>query len=222
MENVSAWFAFIRVIRGGSGFMVRSADEGRLNMELTLAILLFGYLMGSIPSAVIMSRRVAGVDIRTLGDANAGARNVSRTLGWKPALVVAVVDFFKGFAPVMLAKTLRLDLGWQIATGFCALLGHDFPVFAQFQGGQGMATTLGLLLALAPGETLCGLAVYGTLYLITRTSDLGAGVGIGLLVLLMVLARQPLGLIVSSLVMILSIPAKQALDRPRRLRVRDA
>lgn len=188
-------------------------------MNLGFLVALIGYLLGSIPTAVIVSRRVAGVDIRTLGDANMGARNVSRTLGWKPAVVVAVVDFAKGFAPVMLAKALRLDLVWQVAAGIGALAGHDFPLFAGFRGGQGLATTLGALMALAPQQMVIGLVVYGALYLISRNSDLGAGVGIGLTVLLMVLAAQPLGLVLASLGMILSIPAKQALDRPRRMRV---
>jgi glycerol-3-phosphate acyltransferase PlsY len=187
-------------------------------MKLALVVPLIGYLLGSIPSALIVSRRVAGVDIRTLGDANMGTRNVSRMLGWKPALVVAALDFSKGFAPVLLARALGLTLGWQIATGFCALLGHDFPIFARFQGGQGLATTLGALLALSPGETTIGLTVYGLLFLATRNSDLSAGVGIGLMVLLMTLTGQPVGLMISTLVMILSVPAKQALDRPRRVR----
>ncbi len=188
-------------------------------MNLGFLVALIGYLLGSIPTAVIVSRRVAGVDIRTLGDANMGARNVSRTLGWKPAVVVAVVDFAKGFAPVMLAKALRLDLVWQVAAGIGALAGHDFPLFAGLRGGQGLATTLGALMALAPQQMVIGLVVYGALYLISRNSDLGAGVGIGLTVLLMVLAAQPLGLVLASLGMILSIPAKKALDRPRRMRV---
>ncbi|MGB9592975.1 MAG: glycerol-3-phosphate acyltransferase [Anaerolineae bacterium] len=188
-------------------------------MDVASAVPLVGYLLGSIPTAVIVSRRVAGVDIRTLGDANMGARNVSRTLGWKPAVVVALVDFAKGAAPVMLAKALRLDLAWQIAAGIGALLGHDFPLFARFQGGQGLATTLGALIVLVPREMAIGLMVYGLLYLLTRNSDLGAGVGIGLTVLLMVLAAQPVGLVLASLGMILSIPAKQALDRPRRMRL---
>ncbi len=188
-------------------------------MDVAFAVPLVGYLLGSIPTAVIVSRRVAGVDIRTLGDANMGARNVSRTLGWKPAVVVAVVDFAKGAAPVMLARALRLDLAWQIAAGIGALLGHDFPLFARFQGGQGLATTLGVLMVLATPQMSVGLAVYGLLYLLTRNSDLGAGVGIGLAVLLMVLAAQPAGVILASLGMILSIPAKQALDRPRRMRL---
>ncbi len=188
-------------------------------MNVAVGIVLIGYLLGSIPTAVIVSRRVAGVDIRTLGDANMGARNVSRTLGWKPAVVVAVVDFAKGFAPVVLAKALGLSLTWQIAAGVAALLGHDFPLFAGFRGGQGLATTLGVLMTLAPGEMVIGLMVYGLLYLLTRNSDLGAGVGIGLTVLLMVLGGQPVGLVLATLAMILSIPAKQALDRPRRMRL---
>lgn len=183
------------------------------------AVLLLAYLLGSIPSALIVSRAVAGVDIRQLGDANMGARNVKRTLGWKPGIAVAVIDVGKGLTPVLVARTLRLDLEWQIAAGFCAMLGHDFPLFAHFRGGQGLAAALGALAVLAPREMLVGMTVYGLLYLLTRHSDLSAGVGIGLTVLLMGVLGEPLMLILGALGMILSVPAKMLLDRPRRVRL---
>ena len=182
-------------------------------------ILLTAYLLGSIPSALIASRRVAGVDIRSLGDGNMGARNVTRTLGWRPGILVAVVDVGKGALAVGLAQATGLDLGWRILTGFCALLGHDFPAFAGFQGGQGLATTLGVLLVLAPPEAVCGLAVYGLLYLLTRHSDLSASVGIGLMAFLIWRWGEAPLLLGCALLMILSIPAKMALDRPRRVRI---
>ena len=85
-----------------------------------------------------------------------------------------------------------------------------------------MAATLGVLLALVPGETLLGLTVYGLLFLVTRHSDLSAGVGIGLVVFLMWRWDEPRLLLISMIGLILSIPAKTLLDRPRRLRVSGA
>ena len=193
-----------------------------LNMNPKILISLAAYILGSTPSALVVSRLVAGVDIRELGDGNMGARNVTRNLGWKPGIVVALIDVGKGVLAVLLAQAFDLSLGWQIVTGFCAVLGHDFPIFAGFRGGQGLATTLGVLLVLTPVESLCGLAVYGVLYLLTRHSDLSASAGIGLLVFLIWKLSEPRQLLVSSILMILSVPVKTLLDRPRRARVRPA
>ena len=191
-------------------------------MGLRVLVLLVAYILGSIPSALIVSRRMAGVDIRTVGDANMGARNVKRTLGWGPGIAVAVMDVAKGALAVLLAQAFDLSLGWRIAAGFCAVIGHDFPVFARFRGGQGLAAALGALIALAPVESACGLALYGLLYLITRHSDLSAGIGIGLLVLLIWVLGEPIELRVCAVAMILLVPAKTLLDRPRRVQVRGA
>jgi len=183
---------------------------------------LIAYILGSIPSALLVSRRAARVDIREHGDGNMGARNVSRTLGWQWGTLVAALDVAKGILATLLAEWTGLSLGWRIVTGFCALLGHDFPVFAGFRGGQGLATMLGVLVVLAPLETLAGVAVYGLLFLVTRHSDLSAGIGIGLLVLLLVVRGQPFLLVASAIAMILTIPAKMMLDRPRPVRARPA
>jgi acyl phosphate:glycerol-3-phosphate acyltransferase len=191
-------------------------------LVLKVLVLLAAYVLGSIPSALILSRLVAGVDIRELGDANMGARNVTRTLGWKPGLAVALVDISKGGLAVLLAQACGLDLGWRIGAGYGVVLGHDFPLFAGLRGGQGLATTAGVLLALVPEETLIGLVVYGLLYLVTRHSDLSAGTGMGLAVFLMWRWGEPPVLLISMVALILTIPAKMLLDRPRRLHVRGA
>jgi len=191
-------------------------------MYTGILILLIAYVLGSVPSALIVSRLFAGVDIRTLGDGNMGARNVSRTLGWKRGAIVALIDVGKGLLPVLLARASGLSLFWRIGAAFCAVLGHDFPIFAHFQGGQGLAATLGGLAALAPVEMVWGMTVYGTLFLITRHSDLSAGVGVGLTVLLMGLFHEPIELVVSSILLIVSVPAKMVLDRPRRMRIAEA
>ena len=116
-------------------------------------------------------------------------------------------------------KALGFGLGWQLLALACAVLGHDFPIFAHFRGWQGLAATLGGLTALAAVEMAIGLVLYGTIYLVTRNADLGAGVGTGLGVLLMVWRGQPLLLIAGAVLIILVIPAKMLLDSPRRMEI---
>ena len=142
-----------------------------------VSVMVFAYLLGSMPTAVIVSKRFKGVDIRTIGDGNMGARNTYHSIGPKFGLMVAVIDFFKGALPVLLAYLLGLELGWQFLAGAIAILGHDFPVFAGFRGGQGTASTFGTMGALFPLPTLAGLVFYGGLYLITRKSNLSCAIG---------------------------------------------
>jgi len=108
-----------------------------------VSVLVFAYLLGSMPTAVIVSKRFKGVDIRTIGDGNMGARNTFHSIGPKFGFMVAVIDFGKGALPVLLAYLLGLELGWQFLAGVLAILGHDFPVFANFKGGQGTASSPG-------------------------------------------------------------------------------
>ncbi len=187
---------------------------------MIIPVLLIAYLIGSLPSALIVARWTGGVDIRTVGDGNMGAHNVKRVLGWRPGILVALMDFSKGALAVLLVKSLGLDIGWQLIALACAVLGHDFPIFAGFRGGQGLAATLGGLFALATLEMLIGLAVYGLLYLITRNANLGAGAGTGLGVLLMAIWGRPLLMVLGAVAIILTIPAKMLLDHPRREAIR--
>mgnify|MGYP005840370703 CR=1 FL=1 len=189
-------------------------------MALGIACLLVAYSLGSIPTALLVSRAVAGVDLREIGDANMGARNVFHTLGWRPALVVAVVDSGKGALSVLLGKGFDLPLEWQLAVGACAVLGHDFPAWAGFRGGQGFATTVGVLCALMPIEGLSGLVVYGLFYLITRKSDVSAGVGMALLATLVEVCGQPRLNLAYTVALLLCVPAKKVLDLPRRKRIK--
>jgi glycerol-3-phosphate acyltransferase PlsY len=177
------------------------------------------YLLGSIPTALMVARNLGGVDIRTVGNGNMGAHNVKALFGWQAGILVAVVDFGKGALAVLIARRLDLDLGWQLLSLAAVVIGHDFPIFAHYGGGQGLAATLGGLLTLAYFEMAIGLLIYGILYLITRNSDLGAGVGTGIGVLLMALRGQPQLMVVGSVAIILIIPAKFMLDRPRRLAI---
>jgi len=187
---------------------------------MTLLVLIAAYLLGSIPTALLVGRMVGGVDIRTVGDGNMGAHNIKSQFGWGPGIVVAGIDFAKGALAVALAQYFSLDLIWQLFALGLAVLGHGFPIFAGMRGGQGLASTLGGLLALSFFEILAGLIIYGVIYLITRNSNLGASIGTGSGVLFMWLNNQPLLLVVGSVLIILMIPAKSALDRSRRMEIR--
>ncbi len=185
-------------------------------------VLSIAYLLGSFPTALLVSRRLAGADIRRLGDANMGARNITHTFGFKYGLLVACIDIAKGAMAVLAARTLGLGLGWQIAAACAAILGHDFPLFAGFKGGQGLATLTGTLLALAPLETLGGFLVYGLLYAAVRSSNIAAAAGMGLQVLGMVLFKEPWPVILFAVAANLFIPVKKLIDSPRRNQIRQA
>jgi glycerol-3-phosphate acyltransferase PlsY len=175
-----------------------------------LLSLLFSYMLGSLPSAVIVSRLAKGVDIRELGDGNMGARNTYRTLGLGAGIAVALADGCKGALSVLIARWLGLTPFWQAGAGVTAVLGHDFPIYVKFRGGQGLATVLGTFLALFPNQTALGMIVYGVLYLITRLSDLSAGIGCGLIFVLHILKRNWTFAAFVAL-MFLTIPLKKAL-----------
>lgn len=122
-----------------------------------LLLLLLSYITGSIPTSIILGKIVKGIDIREHGSGNAGGTNVFRVLGWKPALVVVVIDIFKGWLPPAIYATILFqgqpitNIGIvQILCGFATVLGHTYTIFAGFRGGKGIGTLAGMLLALFP------------------------------------------------------------------------
>jgi len=154
-------------------------------MILLLALLLLSYLAGSVPTSIIVGRVTRGIDIRDYGSGNAGATNAFRVLGWKPALVVVLVDIFKGWfaAAVISGFTLggalgELPTGDQdlvaILCGAAAVLGHTFTLFAGFRGGKGVGTLGGMILHLFPWALLLGLAVWVLLLVATGYVSLGS------------------------------------------------
>jgi len=129
-------------------------------MSLFLILIIFGYLLGSIPWGYLISR-AKGIDIRKIGSGNIGSTNVIRALGTKWGLLVAILDFIKGAIPAYLAINFltphRYIAGpdWPIAlVAFTPVLGHIFPVWLGFKGGKGVATTLGVLFILLDWKIL--------------------------------------------------------------------
>ncbi len=134
---------------------------------------LIGYLLGSIPSGMILARILGLGDLRSIGSGNIGATNVLRTGSKGAAAATLLLDGAKGAVAVLLARCLAGEDAAQLA-GLAALLGHCFPVWLSFRGGKGVATFLGLMLALAwPVGLLCCATWLGTA-LISRISSLSA------------------------------------------------
>ena len=132
-----------------------------------ILIILSAYLLGSIPSSVWIGKMTKGVDVREHGSKNAGATNTMRVLGVKIGIPVLLIDVFKGFAAVKLAHFSpdfvcgeNSFVTFQLALGAAAVLGHVFPVFAGFRGGKGVATIVGILLALHWQATLIAIVIF--------------------------------------------------------------
>src|SRR5262245_20652249 len=149
---------------------------------VTLAVLLIGsYLLGSIPFGYLAGR-LAGIDIRETGSGNVGATNVVRVLGKRYGYPVFALDVLKGFGAVKISMLVALGQPpeWNspemfgILAAISSVLGHLYPPWLKFQGGKGVATSAGALLALTPGPTLIGVAIWVTVFLLTRYVSLAS------------------------------------------------
>lgn len=119
------------------------------------------YLLGSIPTSLLVAKAAAGIDLRKVGSGNLGATNLYRQLGWRYAVPVALMDMAKGTIPaVLFARALDGGMMTAAALGIMAVIGHVFSIFARFKGGKGVATSAGVILGLAPAGFGCALVVW--------------------------------------------------------------
>jgi len=158
--------------------MLLRKEEGHAMTWLYILIVIGAYLLGSIPTGMIIARRM-GVNLRRVGSGNIGATNVTRALGKGWGAVVLLCDILKGLIPVLVSRKVIGSEGWQAeiwlsSTVMAALLGHCFSVFIGFQGGKGVATGFGALVALTPLAAFLALCVWITSFSIYRLSALGA------------------------------------------------
>ena len=149
---------------------------------LIVGLCLLSYLLGSIPTAIWYGETYHGIDIRLHGSGNAGATNTFRVLGRKAGSIVLFVDALKGFLATGLAAVLfyfRL-VDWEtcvtlkILFGFLAVIGHLLPIFCDFKGGKGVATTLGMVLALHPQAALVSILVFLLVFAVSKYVSLGS------------------------------------------------
>jgi glycerol-3-phosphate acyltransferase PlsY len=143
--------------------------------------LILAYLIGSIPTAVWVGKLFYGVDVREYGSGNAGATNTFRVLGKKAGIPVLIIDILKGVASVSLVYLIEFSTpnsnslnDLRIALGISAFLGHLYPVFASFRGGKGVATMLGIIIALNYPSALLAISIFLIVFLLTKYVSLGA------------------------------------------------
>ncbi len=171
-------------------------------------VILLSYLVGSIPSSIWVGKVVKGVDIRDHGSGNAGATNTFRLLGWQPGTAVLLIDFFKGFAcsywisqlayyiasgPVALFSFWDVDPFLRIVCGVIAVVGHMFPLYANFDGGKGMATAAGMLCGIEPVSVAITAGVFLIVMVTSRYVSLASLVAAFIYPLMLVVLRYIFG-----------------------------
>lgn len=171
-------------------------------------VILLSYLVGSIPSSIWVGKLFKGVDIREHGSGNAGATNTFRLLGWKPGVAVLAIDFFKGYASSFWISQLAYHIGagpvslfdfWdvhpflKIVCGIVAIIGHMFPIYANFDGGKGMATAAGMLCGIEPVSVGITAGVFLVVMLISRYVSLASLVAAFIYPLVLVTLRYGFG-----------------------------
>jgi len=154
-------------------------------------ILLAAYLLGSFPSAYLVTHLIRHKDIRKIGDGNMGAKNTLMSVGILAGIIVGVLDLAKGALAVALARYFSSTDEIVLLAGACAILGHDFPLFLRFKGGQGMATMAGVFIMLFPLQMALVLCALIFTLLLFHNWDLSCAVACVLLVVLLWLMGQP-------------------------------
>lgn len=150
-----------------------------------IGVLIAAYLIGSIATAVWVSKRFYGIDVREHGSKNGGATNTFRVLGKKPGTFVLLFDVLKGWGATSLAHLLvQVNaiapdnlIYYQLALGILAVIGHVFPVYVGFKGGKGVATLLGMVLAIQPQAALICIGIFIVVLLLFKYVSLGSMIG---------------------------------------------
>ncbi len=165
-----------------------------------LSLIIVAYLIGSVSNAVWVSKRFFHLDIREHGSGNAGATNTFRVLGPKAGTFVMLMDMLKGIIAVKLAYLIPFYaapehlgelINFQIGLGLAAVVGHIFPVWAEFRGGKGIATLFGMVLAIQPLVALCCVGVFLLMLFLTRYVSLSSILaGIAFPILLIFIFRE--------------------------------
>ena len=173
-------------------------------MLAIFVVLLISYLIGSIPSSIWVGKIARGVDIRDYGSGNAGATNTFRILGWQCGVSVLLIDMFKGFVcafwisqlayaigsgPVEIIPYWDVDSFLRISCGVFAIVGHMFPILANFDGGKGMATAFGMLWAIEPISIGITAGIFLIVMIATRYVSLASLVAAFMYPLILLLLR---------------------------------
>ncbi|UCD85600.1 MAG: glycerol-3-phosphate 1-O-acyltransferase PlsY [Deltaproteobacteria bacterium] len=141
---------------------------------MTVFLIILAYLMGSIPTGVILARTYGNIDLRKVGSGNIGATNVGRILGRKFGVTTLLGDMVKGLVPVLLARWLIASELLLLTVALAAFLGHLYPIFLEFKGGKGIATALGVFLGLTPLAAILAFGLWLVCFIVWRISSLSS------------------------------------------------
>ena len=183
-----------------------------MNAFLSAAVIVGAYLLGAVPSSYYLGQLRAGIDLRRYGSGNIGISNVATFAGKKAVVPLVLFDIFiKGMLPVVIASNKVLDLGLEVevAAGFAAVVGHNWPVWLKFSGGRGMATVLGAVAAFYwPLVVLYG-SVAGIGWLLTRSSAIWWGIAALMMPVWSLILRQPAEVTLFALGFLLVVAVKR-------------
>jgi glycerol-3-phosphate acyltransferase PlsY len=162
--------------------------------------LILAYLLGSIPFGYLVVRWQKGIDVRTTGSGSIGATNVMRNLGIIGFVVTFILDVGKGIVAVLLASRMASgEPHWVAGSAVAAILGHCFPVWLRFRGGKGVATGVGVFIALAPLQVALVLVIFAIVVTIWRYISLGSIIATAAFpVLLYVMKHAPLPIVLGA------------------------
>lgn len=168
-------------------------------MELVFVIIL-SYVLGNFSTAYIIAKLFAGIDIRKFGSGNSGATNALRTLGKKVGIAALLGDILKGLLAVKFGRLIAGGDG-QILAGLFVVIGHNWPVFLNFKGGKGVATTIGVMIAINP--LIVAIIAFAGIILIAITGYVSLSSILGMIAFpfIMLLTRQPFKLILFSFIL---------------------
>lgn len=162
-----------------------------------------GYLSGSVPYGLILTRMCGMGDIRAIGSGNIGATNVLRTGSKKIAAATLLLDALKGLVPVLIAKHIHIDLA--VITALFALIGHIFPVWLNFKGGKGVATGIGVLLGLWWQLGVCVICLWLLCAILFKISSLSALLAFGLAPMLAFMLSGHYQIVITTLIIAIII-----------------
>ena len=167
-----------------------------------LLLIVIAYMIGSFPTAICLSKAYFGIDIRDYGSGNAGATNTFRVLGPRWGTLVMAIDILKGAVATSLYILLPYYLtsewdrtNFMVGLGLAAVLGHIFPIWADFRGGKGVATLFGMILAIQPLVAACCVGVFGLVLYLTRfvsLSSILASIAFAVFILFIFNEQEPL------------------------------
>jgi glycerol-3-phosphate acyltransferase PlsY len=170
-------------------------------------LLVTAYLLGSVPTGLLLGKAY-GIDVRKEGSGNIGATNLYRTVGRRVGILTLIGDCLKGLIPVLVVNFSSMPSDYAVWVGLAAFCGHVFSVFLRFRGGKGVATALGVFLALAPLAVGIALVVFVVLMLVWRYVSLGSIAAAATMPLVVMLFRGDTVLMSVTLIIALVVIAK--------------